>query len=135
MPGPYGPYARTSAAGPPRSIGLSHSQVSAKWEILMAHARRVEIARQRVFTVPITPVYDILPGGPQAIPVHVWDVINAVHRAHRALCAAQQHLQVAEAQLLTQMLYYYGPVHRRGIHEFGPRTPSPSPPPSPLPYH
>ena len=129
------PYGQLSAAELPRLNVLSHVQVTAKWEALTEHARRVENARQRVSTVPITPVYDILPGGPQAIPVHVWDVINAVHRAHRAVYAAQQHLQSAEAQLLTQMLYYYGPVHRRGTHEYGPRTPSPSPPPSSLPNH
>ena len=130
-----GPYGQPSAALPLRLNVLSPLQVTSKWEALLEHARRVETARQRVFTVPITPVYDILPGGPQAIPVPVWDVINAVHRAHRAVWAAQQHLQYAEAQLLTQMLYYYGPIHRRGTHEFGPRTPSPSSPPSPLPNH
>ena len=111
--GPYGPYVRTLAAGPPGSLMLSHSQVSAMWEIVKAHALRVETARQRILTVPITPVYDALPGGPQAVTVPIWEGINAVHRAHRAVWAAQQHLQYAEAQLLSQMLFHYCPVRRR----------------------
>ena len=112
-PGPYGPYARAPADDPPRVLTLSHSQVSAMWEIVKAHALRVETARQRILTVPVTPVYDVLPGGTHAVPIPVWESINAVHRAHRAVWAAQQHLQYAEAQLLSQMLFHYCPARRR----------------------
>ena len=101
-----------------RGAALSPSQVSFMWEIVKAHALRVEIARQRTLQVPITPVYDILPGGPQAVPVPIWEGINALHRAHRAVWASQQHLQYTEAQLLSQMLSHYCPVRRR-------RTPPP----------
>ena len=92
---------------------LSPSQVSAMWATVKAHASRVEIARQRILSVPITPVYDVLPGGPQSVPVPIWEGIYAVHRAHRAVWAAQQQLQYAEAQLLSQMLFHYCPARRQ----------------------
>ena len=110
--GSDGPYFRPHVADPLGAAARSPSQVSCMWEIVKAHALRVEIARQRILSVPITPVYDILPGGPQAVPVPIWEGINALHRAHRAVWASQQHLQYTEAQLLSQMLSHYCPVRR-----------------------
>ena len=107
--GSDGPYFRPLFADP-QNAALSPLQVLGMWETVKAHALRVEMARQRILSVPITPVYDSMPGGPRAVPVPIWEGINALHRAHRAVWASQLQLQYSEAQLLSQMLSHYCPV-------------------------
>ena len=82
------------------------------WEIAKAHPLRVEMARQRILSGPTTSVFDSLPGGIQAVPVPIWEGINALHRAHRAVLASQLQLRYAEAQLLSQMFSHYCPVRK-----------------------
>ena len=110
--GSDGPYFRPQVADPRGNAALSPSQVVCMREIAKAHTLRVDMARQRIFSGPITPVFDILPGGPQAVPVPIWEGINALHRAHRAVRASQLQLQYTEAQLLSQMFSHYCPVRK-----------------------
>ena len=63
---------------------LSPLQVSSKWEALIENARRCATARQQAVTVPITPMFDILPGGLDRMPAHVREVLQGIHAAHDA---------------------------------------------------